>query len=329
MSLSLRLTSLVVALLLAVPVQAAVPSFFPTQGVIRDSTGTPVYEGVYSVLFSLYDAADAAVPLWTEAWPPTNVDCTSEPQMCVQVTDGVFYAELGSHLPLTPELFSSGTLWMGVSVEGEPELPRTRLGTMAYAFFSGWSDYAVDAGLLGGHAPEAFEPVGAAQEAVAQHEAAHPHLSADAVAALSGGADSDADAFHTHTNIKVAVSAGEPFACDEAALGSLYLESADQLLRFCTTGGWTSGLGPEGPEGPQGPEGPEGPAGSTATVSFADAFVGACNATSSSCKCNAGEFFMIKTTGGSWCNISGQGTADVQCVGSGDADANCACSCFK
>ena len=90
---SLRVSiALSVVLGLGVPAAAAVPTFLPTQGVIRDNTGTPVYEGAYSVLFTLYDAPDATVPLWIEAWPPTNVDCGSEPQMCVQVTQGVFYA---------------------------------------------------------------------------------------------------------------------------------------------------------------------------------------------------------------------------------------------
>ena len=56
----MRIIVITVALtLLSLPALGAAPLQVPLQGVIRDNTGTPVYEGAYSVLFPLYDAPDA------------------------------------------------------------------------------------------------------------------------------------------------------------------------------------------------------------------------------------------------------------------------------
>ena len=48
---------------LCLPVAASTPSILPTQGVLRDNAGVVLYEGLYSVAFSLYDRPDSAVPV--------------------------------------------------------------------------------------------------------------------------------------------------------------------------------------------------------------------------------------------------------------------------
>lgn len=116
----------------------AVPSTMPVQGVVRDNAGTPV-DGAFSMTFALYGATDAVDALWSESWPPDQADCSFEPTPagCVQISNGVFSARLGAHDALDVATLSAATqLWLGVAVEGEPELERQALGSVGYALSS-------------------------------------------------------------------------------------------------------------------------------------------------------------------------------------------------
>ena len=140
------------------PSLAAVPDVMPLQGVLRDSTGTPVVDGVYAVSFALYPSADAITAVWTETWPPPGTDCAASPDACVTTYAGVFQLLLGRHVSLSPELFlSHQDLHLGISIEGEPELPRAPFGTTAYTFHAAT---AADAATLGGFSALDFEPAG-------------------------------------------------------------------------------------------------------------------------------------------------------------------------
>jgi len=116
---------------------AVVPMMTPVQGVLRDNAGAMVGEGAFEITFALYDDADVKDPVWTESWPPGGGDCVVDPTGCVAVQGGVFHVTLGTHSPLTVSLFAAGPLWLGVSVEGEPELPRRALGSTPYATYAG------------------------------------------------------------------------------------------------------------------------------------------------------------------------------------------------
>ncbi|MDP6944317.1 MAG: hypothetical protein QF464_09230, partial [Myxococcota bacterium] len=209
---------------MARPSVAAVPDVLPLQGVLRDSTGTPVVDGVYGVAFALYPSAGATEPVWTESWPPSGTDCAASTDACVTTYAGVFQLLLGRHEPLSSALFLSyQDLHLGISIEGEPELPRAPFGSTAYAFHAATAE---EASTLEGFSALDFEPAGGGAEAVAQHEAAVDHLSADDYATLTGGADSHADALHTHTSLSVRVSDGPPHPCEVDDVGGLYLDSA-------------------------------------------------------------------------------------------------------
>ena len=109
------------ACLLALPAAQAVPLELPVQGVIRDNAGQPVVEGIYEMTFTIYAGAETEEPLWSETKP-------------VEAQGGQFRLNLGTQTPLSLALFSaSGGLWLGVSVEGEPELPRRPMGSTPYA----------------------------------------------------------------------------------------------------------------------------------------------------------------------------------------------------
>ncbi|MDP6944281.1 MAG: hypothetical protein QF464_09035, partial [Myxococcota bacterium] len=115
---------LVLAALLLAPTAVAMPLEMPLQGVLRDNAGAPVAADTFEMTFNLYESADAADALWTETRDVT-------------VQGGQFRLNLGTDTPLDPSLFAaSGALWLGVTVETDPELPRRPMGTTPYAFQS-------------------------------------------------------------------------------------------------------------------------------------------------------------------------------------------------
>lgn len=157
-----RLPSTLLALLLtalaAVPATAAPPLQMPIQGVLRDNAGLVVSEGTFAMTFALYAAEGDSDPVWTESWPPGGESCAVAPAGCVAVQGSAFAVLLGTHVPLDPQTFAvAPELWLGVRVEGDPELPRRRLGSSAYALHAATAGQAaglacsgcVDEGALG------------------------------------------------------------------------------------------------------------------------------------------------------------------------------------
>ena len=126
------MTSLLTAVLLTL---GATPVSMPLQGVMHDNAGVPVIDGEFAVQFALYVEESGGDPVWSESWPPDGASCDAAPESCVKVSDGVFSLDLGTHVPLDAGVFALGAeLWLGVAVETDPELPRRRLGSSAYAF---------------------------------------------------------------------------------------------------------------------------------------------------------------------------------------------------
>ncbi|MEC9071441.1 MAG: hypothetical protein VX938_03640, partial [Myxococcota bacterium] len=135
-----RFAPLLVTSLVLVPLfaSAAVPLQTPIQGVLRDNAGVPVVEDIFEVTFALYDSPDSQEALWSETWPPEGTDCATTPESCVHVQGGVFHLNLGTHEPLSAEIFSqSASLWLGMAVESDPELPRRPLGSAPYSVHAG------------------------------------------------------------------------------------------------------------------------------------------------------------------------------------------------
>jgi hypothetical protein len=114
------------ALGLAAPVaSAAVPMQIPLQGALRDNAGAPVSTGTFEMTFTLYRDAEGT----DEAWTTTRT---------VTVQGGLFRAMLGEETPVDPQLFGAeGGLWLGVTVEQEPELPLRPLASTPYALAAG------------------------------------------------------------------------------------------------------------------------------------------------------------------------------------------------
>lgn len=90
------------------------------QGVIKNSDGSAVEDGSYSIKFSLYASESGGTPVWTET------------QDAVDVTGGIYSVLLGASSPLTAAF--DQTYYMGMSIDGGAELiPRARLTSSPYA----------------------------------------------------------------------------------------------------------------------------------------------------------------------------------------------------
>lgn len=138
-----------VAVLLTAAPAPVVAETLPVQGVVRDNAGTPVPEGAFRMTFRLYAGANASDPVWKETHPSTEDDCegADSDTQCVEVHQGVFTARLGATEPegqpsLTSLFAEHETLWLGVSVEGEPELPRRPLGASGWALAASHAEQA-------------------------------------------------------------------------------------------------------------------------------------------------------------------------------------------
>lgn len=102
------------------PAQASVPTRVPFQGLLLDSGGTPV-TGVVSLEFELFDALLAGASLWSESHPG------------IAVVDGVYSVDLGATNPLGAEVFTDGTAFLEITVDGETLVPRQQMLAVPYA----------------------------------------------------------------------------------------------------------------------------------------------------------------------------------------------------
>lgn len=116
-------TLLILCFLMAVTLSAhaAAPTLVNYQGRLTDPAGDPVADGNYSVVFTIYDDAVAGSTIWTET---QNVTTTA----------GLFSILLGSVTAVTDNVFNGTTRYLGLAVDGDPELtPRTALVSVPYA----------------------------------------------------------------------------------------------------------------------------------------------------------------------------------------------------
>jgi hypothetical protein len=101
---------------------ADVPQLINVQGKLTNAAGEPVADGDYNVEFAIYTVPTSRTAEWTET-------------RTVTVADGLFSIALGEVSPMSLELFENEELYLGIQVEGDPEMtPRQRLTTAPYAF---------------------------------------------------------------------------------------------------------------------------------------------------------------------------------------------------
>lgn len=114
-------TALTFVMVFAASLSAAAPTLVSYQGRITDGAGIAL-NGNYSLTFNIYSLAAGGAPLWTETQNPVVVD------------EGFFNVLLGSVSPLNSTTFSEANRFIGVQVNGGPELaPRKQIVAVAYA----------------------------------------------------------------------------------------------------------------------------------------------------------------------------------------------------
>jgi hypothetical protein len=117
---------------------AGIPKMINYQGMLTGTDGTtPVTNGNYPILFSIYNTSSEGSSLWSHTYN-------------VSVTNGLFNVILGdSGAPIN--LPFDTTYWLGIKVGDDPELsPRIKLTSVGYAYRAKVADSAVVAGSGGG-----------------------------------------------------------------------------------------------------------------------------------------------------------------------------------
>jgi hypothetical protein len=126
-AISIALACVFVCAMIAIAT-AAVPQLMNYQGVLRDSAGVAVADGIYQVAFRLYDTPG---PGGTALWEETEA---------VAPKGGLFTVSLGSVTPIPQSAFVSDA-YLAIQVGSDPEMtPRTRVASVGYAFQSANSD---------------------------------------------------------------------------------------------------------------------------------------------------------------------------------------------
>jgi len=114
-------------------VRGAVPNLINFQGILKTPGGQPVADGFYTVRFRIHDDSTAGTSLWEET-------------VAVQTVGGLFSVRLGDGTALPNTIFSTGTnRFVGVKVNADTLVPRTRLISVPYALHSLRSDSAATA----------------------------------------------------------------------------------------------------------------------------------------------------------------------------------------
>jgi len=225
---STRFTAMCLTLvLLCGSALAEAPSLIRAQGRLSGQADQPVVDGKYGVVVSLYASQIAPDPLWQKSF------------VAVDVVDGLFTITLeksDADAPLGAGVFD-GERWLGVAVEGDPELTRTRFVSVPYALRASVAEGLACSGCVGA-AQLSDASIGAAQ--LADGAVTLAKLGAKCaqgqILQTTAGGWSCADA-----PSPVIVAGAEP-ACGADDAGALWLDTsaAVAVLSACDGNGWVN-----------------------------------------------------------------------------------------
>ncbi|HET9137199.1 MAG TPA: hypothetical protein VFO76_11215 [Candidatus Kapabacteria bacterium] len=111
-----------VLLIIASTLYAQTPRSFSYQGLLLDASKNPV-TGVHQVVVNLYESALEGSSIHSETFMP-------------KFDNGVFSITIGSQTALEADVKFDKQYWLGVSIDGSAELPRTALNSVPYAINS-------------------------------------------------------------------------------------------------------------------------------------------------------------------------------------------------
>ena len=208
---------------------ADVPTLLTQQGRLFGADDTPI-SGEVTMAYALYTAPTGGSPVWSET-------------QTVELEDGYFVSVLGRQTPMPLGAFSGSTLYVGITINSDPEMtPREQITSVPYAMV----------------ATDAIGDI-------------HPR-------SVSIGANPVIDATGRWVGSPTGLQGPAGPAGAQGAQGQTGAQGPQGA-----TGpqgpsgpqGPTGATGPQGPSGgqgpmgPQGPQGPQGPTGIVATGRFA------------------------------------------------------------
>lgn len=118
------------------------PNIISYQGRLLNSNGVPVADASADILFQIYNESSGGTCLWSNS----ASDCSSSTERTVTLTDGLFSENLGDTNHATPyaaildSTFATadadGLVYLAVTVNGEPLLPRKMIVAAPFALNS-------------------------------------------------------------------------------------------------------------------------------------------------------------------------------------------------
>ena len=125
------ISGLIILVFLASLSLARIPKVINYQGMLTQSDGkTPVNNGDYAILFSIYNISSGGSALWSHTYN-------------VSVTNGLFNIILGDS-GFAINLAFDTTYWLGIKVGDDSELtPRIQLTSVGYAYRAKVADSAM------------------------------------------------------------------------------------------------------------------------------------------------------------------------------------------
>ncbi len=126
---------------------AAVPATSAVEGTLQAAGGGAAADGVYAITFGLYNKEVGGNPLWVEG--PINIG----------VKSGQWSHALGTKSALSPSVVNGASVWLGVQIGSDPELPRQPLASTAFAVRAAVAEALECSGCVGAGAidPKVFE----------------------------------------------------------------------------------------------------------------------------------------------------------------------------
>ena len=121
---NIRLVLIICIILIFSTSMADIPKILNYQGRVTDSGGSPIADGDYTMTFAIYDAASGGTSLWSSG------------DVTVTVSNSVFSVFLGESPQPSLDLDFSMDYWIEITIEGDLQSPRTRLGSAGYAFMA-------------------------------------------------------------------------------------------------------------------------------------------------------------------------------------------------
>ncbi len=98
-----------------------IPQQINYQGMLSNASGNPITK-TYNVNFAIYNDVASSSAIWTET-------------QTINVSHGVFNAQLGSSNPIPIYIFDGGDKYPGVQFGSDPEMsPRQKLNSIDYSF---------------------------------------------------------------------------------------------------------------------------------------------------------------------------------------------------